>query len=376
MLPPRRPAVAALLVSLVVSVIVMVPATAQEPAEQSQLAEARRRIASVTAQLGEAKAEAADAAAAVAAADQRLREVEEAVNLAAAAVAQQQLAVEEAARRLADTEAASERVRYGLETRAIDLFKHGASRPIDALFAGGDISESLERSEFVRILTLSDSGQLEGLRAALTRVAADRERLEAEQASLLALEAEQRELLAQVRAIREHAAMQAAQARSRAAGLADQKEDLERDAKRIEALIRSRATPRRTTGSPSTAGYIWPRCDRVTSEYGWRWGRRHAGIDIDGDGGEPIYAAKAGTVIHADWQGGYGRLVLVDHGDGVVTAYAHMSAFSVGGGQRVERGQRLGSVGSTGNSTGSHLHFETRVDGQAVNPRRFLPSGC
>ena len=110
----------------------------------------------------------------------------------------------------------------------------------------------------------------------------------------------------------------------------------------------------------------------MTSEYGPRWGRMHQGIDQGASTGTPIGASKAGTVIFAGWQGGYGNLVLVDHHDGVVTAYAHMSSMSVSSGTSVDQGQQLGAVGSTGNSTGPHLHFETRVNGNAVNPRQYL----
>ncbi|HEX9888875.1 MAG TPA: peptidoglycan DD-metalloendopeptidase family protein [Nitriliruptorales bacterium] len=356
--------------------LLMAPAGAQESAERRQLDEAKRRIAAVSSQLAGARDRAADARADLAAADAQLREVEAAVNLAGEAVARQGLAVEEAAAELARTQQEAEHVRAQLESRAVELFKRGATRSYEMLLSGGDISEALERTEFVRVLTLSDRGQLEGLSAARVAVAADRDRLAVQQAELEALEAEQRALLEQVRELRDSTALRAAQSAGEARHLADQKENLERDAQRLTALIRARSSPSRSTGSPSTAGYIWPRCDRVTSEFGRRWGRMHAGIDIDGNTGDPIFAAKAGTVAYAGWHGGYGRLVLIDHGDGVVTAYAHMSSFSVGEGQSVDRGQRLGSVGASGNSTGSHLHFETRVNSDAVNPRRFLPPGC
>jgi murein DD-endopeptidase MepM/ murein hydrolase activator NlpD len=127
-----------------------------------------------------------------------------------------------------------------------------------------------------------------------------------------------------------------------------------------------------TTSAPSSSGFAWPLCAPVTSEYGPRWGRMHRGIDQGASTGTPIGASKAGTVIYAGWQGGYGNLVLVDHHDGVVTAYAHMSRIGVSNGQSVSQGQSLGAVGSTGNSTGPHLHFETRVNGNAVNPRQYL----
>jgi murein DD-endopeptidase MepM/ murein hydrolase activator NlpD len=116
-------------------------------------------------------------------------------------------------------------------------------------------------------------------------------------------------------------------------------------------------------------------CAPVTSEYGPRWGRMHQGIDQGAGTGTPVGASKAGSVIFAGWQGGYGNLVLIDHHDGVVTAYAHLSSIAAGSGQSVSQGQTIGNVGSTGNSTGPHLHFETRVNGNAVNPRQYLSGG-
>jgi len=103
-----------------------------------------------------------------------------------------------------------------------------------------------------------------------------------------------------------------------------------------------------------------------------RWGRMHEGIDIAATIGTPIHAAASGTVIHAGWLGGYGNLVVVDHGDGLATAYAHASAILVAVGQQVSQGDTLSLVGSTGNSTGPHLHFEVRVNGSAVDPLLYL----
>ena len=99
----------------------------------------------------------------------------------------------------------------------------------------------------------------------------------------------------------------------------------------------------------------------------------HEGIDIGAPEGAPIYAASAGTVSFAGVMGGYGNMMLVDHGGGVVTAYAHQSSFFVGVGQSVSAGQQIGSVGSTGASTGPHLHFEVRVGGAPNDPLGYLP---
>jgi len=124
--------------------------------------------------------------------------------------------------------------------------------------------------------------------------------------------------------------------------------------------------------TPSAAGMVWPVSGPVTSGFGWRWGRMHEGIDIAAPTGAPIRATASGTVIYAGWMDGYGQLVVVDHGGGVATAYAHMSSIAAGTGQGVSQGQVIGYVGCTGNCFGSHLHFEVRVNGAAVDPLRYL----
>ncbi|MGA1284210.1 MAG: peptidoglycan DD-metalloendopeptidase family protein [Prochlorothrix sp.] len=122
-------------------------------------------------------------------------------------------------------------------------------------------------------------------------------------------------------------------------------------------------------------GFIWPAQGMLTSGYGWRWGRMHKGIDIAAPVGTPIVAAAGGVVSYAGWNsGGYGNLVEIQHPDGSVTLYAHNSRIMVQEGQRVSQGQRIADMGSTGYSTGPHLHFEIHPSGQgAVNPMAYLP---
>jgi murein DD-endopeptidase MepM/ murein hydrolase activator NlpD len=122
----------------------------------------------------------------------------------------------------------------------------------------------------------------------------------------------------------------------------------------------------------SAAGFIWPVHGVVTSGYGWRWGRMHEGIDIAVGSGTPVVAAASGTVIVAGWMGGYGNHVVVDHGNGIATAYGHNNAITVGVGQGVAQGQLIAYSGNTGNSTGPHVHFEVRVNGYAVDPFGYL----
>jgi murein DD-endopeptidase MepM/ murein hydrolase activator NlpD len=133
--------------------------------------------------------------------------------------------------------------------------------------------------------------------------------------------------------------------------------------------------------SPYLLNYptIWPISGRISSGFGWRRnpfggsGREHHnGVDIPARTGTPIRAAGGGIIISSGWQNGYGNTVVIDHGGGLVTKYAHNSRNTAREGQRVERGDIIGYVGSTGRSTGAHLHYEIRRNGTAVNPIAFL----
>ena len=125
---------------------------------------------------------------------------------------------------------------------------------------------------------------------------------------------------------------------------------------------------------------LWPVAGDITDSFG---GRRspfggsfelHSGQDINAEHGDEVVAAANGRVVFADWHGGYGQLVTVDHGAGLTTRYAHLSKIEVRAGQEVARGQRIGAVGSTGRSTGPHLHYEVRIGDEPVNPRAYLPA--
>ncbi len=111
---------------------------------------------------------------------------------------------------------------------------------------------------------------------------------------------------------------------------------------------------------------------RFTSGFGYRWGRLHAGTDFAAPHGTPIYSTADGVVVSAGWSSGYGRLIKIQHEFGIETRYAHLSKIRVNVGQRVSRGQRIGDMGNTGRSTGTHLHYEVRVGGKPVNPMIYI----
>ncbi len=114
---------------------------------------------------------------------------------------------------------------------------------------------------------------------------------------------------------------------------------------------------------------------RYTSGFGQRWGRMHAGTDMAGSIGTPVYATADGVVIKAEWSSGYGRLVEIQHDFGIETRYGHLNAIRVEVGQRVSRGDRIGDMGNSGRSTGPHLHYEIRVNGNAINPMIYIRAG-
>ena len=128
-----------------------------------------------------------------------------------------------------------------------------------------------------------------------------------------------------------------------------------------------------------TGNFRWPTSGRITSYFGGRkspggiGSTNHKGIDIAGSYGTPIYAADGGTVTYSGWMGGYGYTIRIDHGNGKVTYYAHNSSLIASVGQHVYKGQQIARMGSTGNSTGNHCHFEVRINGVAKNPLNYLP---
>jgi murein DD-endopeptidase MepM/ murein hydrolase activator NlpD len=147
-----------------------------------------------------------------------------------------------------------------------------------------------------------------------------------------------------------------------------------------EATIESQLRLIETTGNPGFLPTMWAHLGKINNEFGYRRnpfsGRGyefHAGMDIDGDRGDVIAVPANGIVTKAGWEGGYGNMIEIDHGNGLTTRYGHLSRIGVQPGDTVQRGQLIGLIGSTGRSTGPHLHYELRLNDKPINPRRFLP---
>jgi murein DD-endopeptidase MepM/ murein hydrolase activator NlpD len=202
--------------------------------------------------------------------------------------------------------------------------------------------------------------------------------------------AEERDRVTQLRAAadaeREQATAAEAQEQQLIEGIRARKAEFEAEYNAVQAEIQAQIAASVSRGNPTPASgptsgnarFIWPVNGAVTSGFGPRrhpisgGSRMHNGIDIGASSGTPIKAADDGTVVMAGSNGGYGNWTLVDHGGGLATGYAHQSSIGVSRGQRVSRGEVIGRVGSTGASTGPHLHFEVRINGDPVDPMGWL----
>lgn len=301
--------------------------------------------------------------------------------------------------------AAYKRPSVGLSTALLDLDEaHDVARALG--YSRRVLAEDRDRIELVAGLERQVRAQAELLAELQEREAAER-----------AVAAERRdevaELVAAQKALHDEVAAAAAEHRAVLTELEADKEtytalvdDLEAESARLEEELRRRAEEERrrraaaaerrreeaeaaqrraarSDGDPSASAgdsgrFHRPAQGPMTSGYGYRThpihgGRRfHSGLDFGGALGAPITAASGGVVVSAGWRGGYGNTVVIDHGNGLATLYAHQSQIAVSSGQRVSRGDLVGRVGSTGYSTGPHLHFEVRVDGSPRDPRGYL----
>jgi murein DD-endopeptidase MepM/ murein hydrolase activator NlpD len=393
-IPTRRAAIAALAAAVLVTVV---PASdgagAQAGSERARREAVRQQKAATAANLDALSAEDAVLEAAVAELNANVAAQEARVADARRATAEARSAAERIAAEAAATEAQVVRLEKLLRDRAVESYigqGGGRGATEQALLDATNPTDLELRRVLIETVHGSDRDAIDQL--AMTRQQLDRQRGQVAEAIA---EAEAREVETQAR-LDELASARAEQQRladalssriaavqSEVAALAAEESNLTEIIRRAEAAAAAAARnpsggggasgPASVERPASASGLIWPTSGPVTSGYGMRWGAMHAGLDIAPPFGTPVYAANSGTVIFAGSQGGYGTLILIDHGGGFVTAYAHLSALAVGSGTVVGRGQLIGNVGSTGDSTGPHLHFETRVGGSAQNPYNFLP---
>jgi murein DD-endopeptidase MepM/ murein hydrolase activator NlpD len=396
---PRRIARRASALCVALAMLSGLPSSAAD-GDRESLAETRRAIEATLAQLDDVAGRASQSEEALAEAQAAVVALEQALNELLADVETLEVRVGAAQQEADAALVEAGRIEALVNSRARQAFMNGTPSAFSVLTDPGasrDLSGALDQLAMLNALAGRDAASIETLGAARAQAAATAERLARALVELDDARATQHELLAKAEAVfSQRASALSSLSSERERLLADQ-EQLESEADGMQAIIaREEAAARRrvddaaaaarreraqsaapadasqSAPAPATGCYQKPASGKVTSEYGARWGRMHAGMDIDGDTGDPIVAAQSGTVIYVGTKGGYGRLTLVSHSDGVTTAYAHQSSTSVKKGQTVSRGEFIGRIGSSGNVTGSHLHFETRTSGGAKNPRNYL----
>lgn len=288
-------------------------------------------------------------------------------------------AIAKASAELAETERRLEQQTLVLHQRLRDIYTDGNVSYLEVLLGATSVSDFLARFDMMQRLAEHDAALVEELAAARELVARQKQELEAKKAKLAALEARrraQKELLAARSAEKKELLTEL---RSEKAAYEQALNELEEESRRLARIIQQlqakHPSPRRGTGR-----FIWPvpGWGGVSSGYGMRFHpilqqyRMHTGIDIPAPTGAAVVAADDGVVIYTGWLGGYGRVVVIDHGGGFSTLYAHLSSTVVGVGAEVRQGEVIGRVGSTGWSTGPHLHFEVRLNGEPADPSAYL----
>jgi murein DD-endopeptidase MepM/ murein hydrolase activator NlpD len=280
--------------------------------------------------------------------------------------------------------------RTRLANRLVEIYESGDQSLVDIVLGSSSVQQALDKVQYLNEIGLQDrrvaqevAQARQAARSARTTTQTLRTAVSGETAVISSRTAQTRDVRDALVGAKGDLSGARAKQRVALSSLTAQEQDEAGEMDALQAVsaqlgdqIRAAQAQNAATGAqdstPSSAGLIWPVSGPITSPFGWRWGRMHEGIDIGVGYGTPIHAAAAGTVIYCGWEEGYGNFVVLDHGNNLATAYGHQSQIAVNCGEHVDQGQVIGYVGCTGHCTGPHLHFEVRVDGNAVDPLGYL----
>lgn len=340
-----------------------------------RLEAARARIASIQDQADTVEEQVASLDEQVAAVRDALAASEALVERTQAEIGILRLAVEEKQQRYDD-------VRGRAVDIAVSLYKAGPAGNLEPLLGAktlDELSSAIEYSSAVSEDQISVMVSVKRLQAELEAQSAE---LEIKLAEALEVRNEQRQQEQHLSELRSAQRLKLADLRTRIESQRAEATAIAAESDAIEAELAqaAQAAAEPVAAAPAvaaptgvgTSGFAWPINGAITSGFGPRWGGMHEGLDIDCVTGAPIRATKAGSVITSTYDDGYGYHVIIDHGGGFASLYAHMSRLYVSGGS-VSQGETIGACGTTGASTGDHLHFEIRVNGSPQDPLGYLP---
>lgn len=270
-----------------------------------------------------------------------------------------------------------------LNKRVRSIYMYGQLSYLEVITGAKSFSDFANRLELLKRIIHSDLNLIIEIQKQKALIEAKKAELEEQKARLDALAAEAQKAQDEVVAKKAQQQKIMDEARSEKEAAAQMEADLIAESNNVREMIQNRIRQQQSGGIDTpvvhgTGVFIWPCNGPITSPFGYRthpiFGTTiyHAGIDIGVDYGTPIHAADGGTVIAAEWYGGYGNAVIIDHGNGLQSLYGHNSSLTVSVGETVSQGQVIAYAGSTGYSTGPHCHFEVRQNGEAVDPMGYL----
>ena len=267
-----------------------------------------------------------------------------------------------------------------LNKRLRDVYMHGKLNYLEVILGAKNFTDFANRLEFLKRIVSADLNLIAEIRAERELILQKKQQLEAQRQQLAQLQAEAEAKKTVVENKKQDQLIVLARLQDEKALAEASYAELQATSQDIEARIRARQQQGASAGQVvhGSGVFVWPTSGPITSPFGYRihpiFGTQiyHSGIDIGVDTGTPIVAADSGVVIEADWLGGYGYAVVIDHGNGLSTLCGHNSELAVSPGQSVQQGQVIAYAGSTGYSTGPHCHFEVRVNGSPVDPMGYL----
>mgnify|MGYP000874086784 FL=1 len=390
------------LVAALLSGVVLCGTPAYIMAEDEDLT---NQLDSIQQQVNQQNAAKADAETVIGSVSEQLRQIEEQLRQATAelgTIKEQRVAVENDItlneRQLAEAQKRLEGRESVFYKRVRDIYINGRLSYLDVVIGAKDFSDFANRLEVLKRIIDSDITLINEIKKERAEIEAHKQKLEADRAKLVELEkaalAKQAEI--EQKKAERNVVLQKAQ-NDRATAM-QAIEELNASSAQVSAMLKERqaaraaaaaaaaaATAQSSGGQGASDNWVqgtgqlgWPVSGEITSPYGYRvhpiWGTTiyHSGIDIGVDEGTPVHAADGGVVVWSGWMGGYGYAVVIDHGNGLSTLYGHNSELAVDEGQSVAKGQVISYAGSTGNSTGPHVHFEVRANGDPVDPMGYL----
>jgi murein DD-endopeptidase MepM/ murein hydrolase activator NlpD len=359
--------------ALLVVMIIGVAGSAFAASPTAKLEQAQERLEQVRERLEEVSAACERDENRVKTVNTRVKETVAAVTEAEVAVDRQERVVAESERRLAELEAEADHVRSISNGRVIELYKQGLVDPtLHSLLLSSSSEQALSRAQVLNLVKHGDRESIERLLSTQTAADGQRRVYEEQKRSFEDALEDRQGLAEQLDELKRTYEKKIARCNKQVVKLEHEERIAADDEQQLATALAAQGVINIPPGV-TEGGWTWPARGPITSGFGYRWGRLHAGIDIGAPSGAPIYAAKGGVVSYAGTMGGYGNIIVIDHGEGMTTRYAHQSALGASVGQAVHPGDRIGSVGTTGSSTGPHLHFEVRINDQPQNPIGYLP---